>query len=913
MRSEPRPAGAWWRAHWGTLATALAVYVLTYVAWRASGAGDDRVRHVVARLVFLPLNAAAVLAAWHAARRHAGSQRAGRALRLIAAAYLFVLAGNLVAAYVGLVLGGDPGVSWINIFYFPFYPVLLLGLLSFPLARREPHEHRKFVLDALAVLLGGGVAIWYLVVWPTTQANHLSPVGSAIALAYPLGDLLLLMGLTGFVLRRPVSGDGRWVLAIGALAMYTMCDLVNDLVFLEVGWFGLPWTDFIYLATYCALIVGLAHFEWPSTDDTTDDESGLSVQPFSPLPYTAVAFNYGLMLVVAFQAWPAPLSVLAIGGMGMTVLIFVRQIAAVRENAELRAQQAVRENEARFRSLVQHSSDVIAIVDADAVLRFVSPSMTRIFGYQVSEMLGARLTQFLHPDDVLGALDLIASAASEPGATARREWRVRHRDGHWLHAETAGTNLLDEPTVRGIVLNTRDISERKALEAQLTHQAFHDPLTGLANRVLLLDRVGHALTVGRRQRQTLAVLFLDLDDFKVVNDSLGHAAGDRLLVTIAGRLRTCVRDCDTVARIGGDEFAILIEDATDEHSASMVAERIATALRRPIVLEGQDVFMTASIGIATATDEATAADLLRNADMAMYVAKSQGKGRHERFEPHMHANALDRLELQSELRHALDRGDQFTMLYQPIVKLRTGEVTGVEALVRWVHPTRGLLTPTQFIPLAEETGLIVPLGRWVIREACRQVQHWQRSRPGGRPLTLTVNVSGYQLQYEHVVEDVRGALADSGLDPQHLVLEITESVLMQQNGAMLERLRALKATGVRLAIDDFGTGYSSLGYLQRFPIDILKIDKAFIDDVQCSGTDSALVRAIIALGDTLKLQTIAEGIELQQQLSGLQAMGCEMGQGFFLARPIGVPQIEALLASANGGPAVVPLSAPATP
>jgi EAL domain-containing protein (putative c-di-GMP-specific phosphodiesterase class I) len=278
----------------------------------------------------------------------------------------------------------------------------------------------------------------------------------------------------------------------------------------------------------------------------------------------------------------------------------------------------------------------------------------------------------------------------------------------------------------------------------------------------------------------------------------------------------------------------------------------------------------------------------------------------------MHAAALDRLELQADLRHALDRGGEFTILYQPIVWLRTGEVTGVEALVRWMHPTRGLLLPPQFIPVAEETGLIVPLGAWVVREACHQVRRWQLGRPADRPLTLTVNISGYQLQSEGVVDEIRCALAESGLDPHHLVLEITESVLMQQSDTILSRLRALKAVGVRLAIDDFGTGYSSLGYLQRFPVDILKIDKAFVDDVRSTGAESALVRAIIALGDTLQLQTIAEGIELQQQLSGLQAMGCELGQGFFLARPVSVAQIDALLALAKGGPAVVPLPTPAT-
>ncbi|HEY7877049.1 MAG TPA: GGDEF domain-containing phosphodiesterase, partial [Gemmatimonadaceae bacterium] len=307
----------------------------------------------------------------------------------------------------------------------------------------------------------------------------------------------------------------------------------------------------------------------------------------------------------------------------------------------------------------------------------------------------------------------------------------------------------------------------------------------------------------------------------------------------------------------------------------------------------------------------SAADLLRNADMAMYVAKSKGKARWERFQPDMHTRALERLDLEAELRRALDHGGEFILLYQPIVQLQTGEVKGVEALVRWMHPDRGMMTPVQFIPLAEETGLIVPLGRWVLREACRQAQLWQDRRESGAPLTLTVNVSGYQLQHEGVVADVRGALDDSGLDPHRLVLEITESVLMQQNETILERLRALKAVGVRLAIDDFGTGYSSLGYLQRFPIDILKIDKAFVDDIGAAGTEPALVRAIIALGDTLQLQTIAEGIELKQQWHGLQELGCEMGQGYLFARPVSVSQIDAMFSGPSSGSATALLPADA--
>ena len=889
-----RRAPSWWQ-DWGTALPVLAVaYCLLYVIWRASGPRDDFATHVIARLVFLPLNAATALLAWRASRRHAGSPRTRRALRLITYAFVCVLAGNIVSFYVGMIMDGDPGVSWINVFYYPFYLLLLVGLLSFPLTRRSEHENRKFLLDAAAVLVGGGTAIWFFVVRPTTEANHLGALASAIALAYPLGDILLLTGLTTFLMRRPADsrGGARGWFLIG-VAAYAVSDLANDLEFLNVGWFGLTSTDVVYLGAYCILIASLSRFSWPAGEAPVE-EPVPAVQPFSPLPYVAGAFLFGLILVVAARAWPAPLSVLSIGAMLTTAFLVVRQLAAVGENARLVGERAARENEARFRALVQHSTDVIAIVDVDGVIRFLSPAVTRIFGYAPEELLGRKVTEFLHHDSVRDAMSLIVSAAAHPGVTAPAEWKVRHRDGRLLSVETVGTNLLSEPTVGGIVLNTRDISERKALEKQLTHQAFHDPLTNLANRVLFLDRVSHALALVRRHDQMLAVLFVDLDGFKTINDSLGHAAGDRLLAVVASRLQTCVRTSDTVSRLGGDEFALLIEDATDDQAATEVAERVAAAVRHPILIEGKEVFMTASIGIATAKDEGSAPDLLRNADMAMYVAKSRGKARWERFEPGMHIRALERLDLEAELRHALDRADQFVLLYQPIVQLQTGEVKGIEALVRWTHPQRGTLTPVQFIPLAEETGLIVPLGRWVLREACRQAQVWQAQRTAGPPLTLTVNVSGYQLQYDGVVADVRAALADSGLDPHNLVLEITESVLMQQNETILERLRALKSVGVRLAIDDFGTGYSSLGYLQRFPIDILKIDKAFVDDIGATGAEPALVRAIIALGDTLQLQTIAEGIELKQQWHGLRELGCEMGQGYLFARPVTVGQIDAL-------------------
>ena len=908
---ETASARPWWSDESTAIPSFALLYAAAYIVYRGAGGGNDLVGRIIAHLLFLPLNLVTAGMAWRAARRSGVDARTRRALRLIAAAFACVLAGNIVSFYLGMVLNGDPGASWTNIFYFPFYPLMLLGLLAFPLTRREQHEHRKFMFDAAVVLLASGLAIWYLVVRPTVVTEQLTPMGSAIALAYPLGDLLVLLGLTTFLLRRPrESRGGSRAILVAGIVVYCLCDLANDLVVLKLGWGGLNWTDLTYLVAYCLLILGLSRFEWPQEAvAAADNAAAVTTQPFSPLPYAAIVMDCMLVLFVAHRQWSEPLAVLAVGTLGAMLIVVFRQVAAVQENAALISERAMRQVEARFRALVQHSSDVIMIVDGTGVIMYMSPSVEQILGYAPDAMTGKALDGYLDEESTAAASHLIASASAQPGVTAPAEWRVRHRDGHWLHLEIVGTNLLHEPTVRGIVLNARNINERKALEAQLVHQAFHDPLTGLANRVLFLDRVSHALTMVRRHDQMLAVLFVDLDGFKTINDSLGHLAGDRLLVTVSQRLLTCVRDSDTVARLGGDEFALLIEDSTDNDAATVVAERVAAAVRHPIQLEGREVFMTASIGIATASGEGTGSDLLRNADVAMYVAKAGGKSRYEHFAEEMHGKALERLELQGELRRALDRGGEFTLLYQPIVELQSGEVTGVEALVRWLHPERGTLSPGQFIPLAEETGLIVPLGRWVVREACRQAQLWQGGCGTERALTLTVNVSGYQLQYEGVVDDVRDALADSGLDPRHLVLEITESVLMQENDMILKRLRALKELGVRLAIDDFGTGYSSLGYLQRFPIDILKIDKAFVDDIGSSATEPALVRAIIALGETLRLQTIAEGIELQQQWDGLHQLGCQMGQGYLFARPVSVSEIGMLLGegSANGHSVSLPV------
>ena len=440
--------------------------------------------------------------------------------------------------------------------------------------------------------------------------------------------------------------------------------------------------------------------------------------------------------------------------------------------------------------------------------------------------------------------------------------------------------------------NVRLLAERAAQEARFRHEALHDPLTGLANRGLLVDRAGHAIARTRRQHQRpMALVYIDLDNFKTVNDSLGHAAGDALLVEAARRLVACVRDTDTVARLGGDEFAIFIEDPIDAEECTRITQRVIAALRRPFSIERRDVFVGASLGVAMVADSVSATELLRNADAAMYIAKTRGKGRCEMFAPEMRAAALDRVELEADLRQAIAAGlTEFVLHYQPIVILATGQITGVEALVRWNHPRRGLLTPAQFIGLAEETGLILPLGAWIATEACRQAVAWKRPA-----LAMTVNISGRQLQAPQIVADVRAALAQSGIDPHRLILELTESVLTEQTDAVLATLHALKALGIRLAIDDFGTGYSSLSYLQRFPIDILKIAKSFVDDVSADPGRQGLAQAIVTLGSALSVRTIAEGIEQPDQRVRLQDLGCELGQGFHFSPPVAACEMETLL------------------
>ena len=587
----------------------------------------------------------------------------------------------------------------------------------------------------------------------------------------------------------------------------------------------------------------------------------------------------------------------------ISVLGLVRDVTEERDAAD-----AIVASEARFRALVQHSSDAITIVDAAGRCLYVSPSVHAQFGYDPADAYGRAMQEFVHPDDI--AL-FNAALRDTHGTPVTLRYRVRHADGSWRQVESIGRDLRHEPAVRGIVFNTRDVTERAELEAALVRQAFHDALTGLANRAYFGDRLREALARAHAAGSPgrVAVLVLDLDGFKAVNDSFGHAAGDTLLVEVAQRLLQATRGGDAVARLGGDEFAVLLERVQEDADAVAVAERVLAALEASFTVGGRRTDVGVSVGIARGSsvmdsDAAPidASAMLRNADVAMYEAKSRGKGCWVLFEPAMHVAAIARISLEGELRLALER-DEFCISYQPIVSLETGRVAGVEALVRWRHPERGIVRPSAFIEVAEETGLIVPIGRWVLTEACRQtaVWHaagWEGSEPG-MPFGIAVNVSARQLEAEGFVGEVAAVLADVGLTPGALTLEITEHSVVDHPVLVRQRLSALQALGVRVAIDDFGTGYSALSQVQRFPLDVLKIDRAFIEHATQGGSPAAVTRTLVALGSALSARVVAEGIETEAQRDVLIALGCPFGQGFLFARPLAANDVGAWVAQAN--------------
>ena len=563
-----------------------------------------------------------------------------------------------------------------------------------------------------------------------------------------------------------------------------------------------------------------------------------------------------------------------------------------------RSEEALRQLSRQNEMVLNSAGEGIFGLDHQGKTTFINPAAARMTGWEIKELLGQRLHGFLHHSKPDGTPyppeECPIYAAFRTGATFSRDNEVFWRkDGTHFPVEYVSTPIIEGDNITGAVVTFKDITERKALEQKLQYQAFHDPLTDLPNRALFMDRLGHALTRANRLETKVAVLFTDLDNFKVINDSLGHKAGDRLLVAVAERLQACVRPADTVARLGGDEFTLLLEGVAGVSDAAKVAERIAQDLQAPFALEAQEVFATTSTGIAVSSStREQPRDLLRHADLAMYRAKSKGKARYEVFEPSMSSDALERLELETELRRALGR-EEFRVYYQPEILLASGEIVGLEALVRWEHPERGLLLPQEFLPIAEESNLIMPIGQWVLRVACNQLRTWQEQYPNTTSLVMGVNLSTREFFQPSLIAEI---LHETGVDPQTLQLEITEGAVAYNHAENANNtLRSLKTLGVRLAIDDFGMGYSSLSYLKHFPVDLLKIDRSFVRELGKDFKDTKIVAAIIHLARALNLKVIAEGVETAEQVEQLRKMDCDMVQGNYFSEPLPSEEVSALL------------------
>ena len=751
------------RPRWAGMAATMGLLLVAYGCWQVFRwtPGD---RPLFGDLFFYPAVVAAGWAAWRASNRCAATPRLRSAWRFIALASLSSF-GAEIAQTVYEAEGHRPYPSIADVLFLTFYVLMLCGLLRFSTGRRTVGESVRTGLDLAVVAIGTSALVLYLVLGPTVIEGGSSLLQTIFSVAYPVGDMVLLVGLSSVLLRQAIPST-RFALrfmAVGLL-LYIAGDLIYGYITLHGVYHGGDPVDTFYMVALALFAIAGAAQQTATAPETQRTQTPSRNARLAP--YLASAVGFGLLIFVERRDPFFPDVSLAITAVVLAVLVSVRQFLAQRD-------------------------------------------------------------------------------------------------------------LLDT-------------------QVQLRFQSLHDPLTGLPNRALVYDRAEQLLARARRQQVPAAALYVDIDGFKDVNDSFGHAAGDEMLKAVSTRLCNAVRESDTVGRLGGDEFVVLLDPSRIDASPELIAQRLLAVLHEPIELAeagGRSLSITASIGIAYG-QEASAEELLRDADLALYEAKAAGKNRSTVFESRMQTAVQDRLTLEMDLCDALE-AHQFFLLYQPIFDLRSEGMTGIEALIRWRHPTRGIILPKNFIPVAEESGLIVEIGRWVLEEACRQASTWQGE---GRPLGVSVNVSARQLEHDTLVDDVRDALHASGLDGGSLTLEITETALMRDSEAALERLRALKTLGVAIAIDDFGTGYSSLAYLRQFPVDALKIDRSFISGIAASKDSSnALIHTLVQLGKTLGMKTVGEGIEDRVQLRNLQREQCDLGQGLVFAGPLEARSIDELL------------------
>jgi diguanylate cyclase (GGDEF)-like protein/PAS domain S-box-containing protein len=827
---------------------------------------------------------------WRASRR---ASRGRRSWLLLGIGSMCWAGGQAVWSWIELVEHHEvpfPSVADVGFLLFvPFAIVGIAGLVDSPAGRLST---MRALLEAFLV----GSALLYIswvlelnaILHDTTQTLGVR----ALLLSYPMADVVIVAVALFALVRSPRAGVNalKWV-AAGAAAL-ALSDSGYAYLTTAGSYGATQLVDAGWLLGF--VIIGLGardpRLAAPPFDGDCPPATRASVLAPFAVAVPAVFLHFFLS---GRQSYEGELIFVM-----MVLALLANVVAVVTENhallTSLEARVEVRTNEVlsaeqRLFALVQDLAEVVLVCDGGLAIRYASDSAGRVLGRSSADLAGEAITALAAPSDrerlwhavrhvvEHGAASSVGFALADSTAGAER----------YAHAQIR--NLLHEPAVAGLVINLRDVTERRRMEEELRALALRDSLTGLPNRALFLERLDHALARCRRDGSEVTVGIVDLDGFKTVNDSLGHQAGDALLQQVAARFDPCVRANDTVARLGGDEFAFLIES---EMGGTDVAARLLEALSLPFEVAGREVCTSASVGISSGSGASDRDELLRQADTAMYAAKRTGRGRFAEYDPEMHRLVATRLELEADLGRALKRG-QLRLAYQPTVEVSTGVVLGFEALLRWQHHERGLVSPADFIPVAEDCGAIVPIGRWVLHEACRQAAAWQTPE---RPISISVNVSTVQLRAGTVVADVDAALAASGLDPHCLVVELTESVVLDDGPTLVDVLHRLRSIGVRVAIDDFGTGYSSLSYLQRLPVDILKVDKTFVDHLDEAGeSNTALVRAIMELASMLSADTVAEGVERAGQAAVLESLGCHVAQGYYFAKPLGSLAATALI------------------
>jgi diguanylate cyclase (GGDEF)-like protein/PAS domain S-box-containing protein len=875
------------RLWWLYMAAGLAVMTV-YFALPERGSLPEQIVRVS---MYCLVSGSAAVAIWVGVRRHRPAHQLPWALLL--ASQVVYFAGD-VSFYVRhnlMNLQAFPSIS--DVFYLMHYPLLVAALWLF-IRRRTPGRDRPALLDGVILTTGLALIAWVFLLSPQVHGGTESLFVRLTSLAYPVMDLGVLAVALRLLVGAGVRGRAFFLLA-GALLLLLAADTVYGLqqlagVYSAGNYVDVMWLGYYLLLGAAALHPSMSALSEPSPTPTADRLVGRG----RLLSLAAAALMAPLAIILQEIRTNAPDVVLAAGATVMFLLVMARMAGLVTSQRLAAGMQALAKGRARFEVMIENGSDLVVVTNRDLAVSYASPTLGRLLGFHPDVWLGRRLDELviLADREVPGTM---SARARQDSDTPPTDVRLVDGTGGQRTLALSCRDLTDNPAVEGLVWNGADVTDRRALEDELTVQAFTDGLTGLANRALFTDRLTHALARSARHGTTVAVLVIDFDRFKTVNDGLGHAAGDAFLVEAAGRLNRSVRAGDTVARHGGDEFTVLLEDLDSPVLADEAADRILAVLREPITVDGTELRLSASVGVALSGDLDEPEELMRAADLAMYQAKNTGRGRRARYEPGMQTRARDDLALNADLDYALDRGE-LEVYYQPTVSLTTNSIDGAEALLRWHHPVKGPISPTVFIPLAERSGQIVPIGRWVLGQACAQAAAWHASMPAESPMTIAVNLSVRQLADPNLLADVRGVLNDTGLDPRLLTLEITESVVMNDVEEILPRLHALKDLGLRLAIDDFGTGYSSLAYLRRFPVDILKIDKTFIDAAAANAPGGlSLIRAVVDLGRSLQLTTVAEGVEDATLLPELVKIGCHSVQGFHFFRPMPAGDLNVML------------------